>query len=239
MHLMRILFWNVRHLGEGTDEARKAAITRVSQSLKPDYTIFCELVTTSTYPPAINLSHRMTNPYQLCYGCMDAAGTFGTITRADPLPTDEYMEAGFKGGNDFSELADRALGYVGELGGAHVYVLHAPSGSGSAQKAVSFVACWLHGQYGADTPWILIGDLNVEPEKLEASGVGIELEDYIIDPGVPTYIGRKKDKKFDYALANFDAAVGRARVSPRFHGSDHYPIYVQWDPAAGPSTERA
>lgn len=46
------------------------------------------------------------------------------------------------------------------------------SGSGSAQKAVSFVA--------------------------------------IIATEEPTYIGKKQDKNFDYALANFEAKAARA-----------------------------
>lgn len=227
---MKILFWNLRRLGEGSDDGRKAAINQVRKSAAPDFTLLCELVSTCTYPPATNLSYRKPNAYQLCYGCIDSKGDFIEITRELPLVTDEYRQAGFKGQNDFSQLADRALGYVGQLeDGTHVYMLHAPAGSSSAKKAVSFVACWLHSLYGANERWILIGDLNVEPDALEASNVGIMLEDYIIEPAEPTYIGRNKDKTLDYALANFEATVVRARVSPRFHGSDHYPIIVEWE----------
>jgi hypothetical protein len=225
---MRIMFWNLRHLGAGTDEFRKKAIKTVYDGLKPDYALFCELVTTSTFPAPVNLTYRLQNPYQLCYGCLDSAGNNFGLTRSVPTVTDVYKEANFKGGNDFTQLADRALGYVGIVGGAHLYVLHAPSGGGSARKAVSFAACYLDETWGNTAKWVMIGDLNVEPSPLALSPVGIELGGLIMDPEVTTYIGPTKDKTFDYAMANFDVSVGRARVSPRSHGSDHYPVYAEW-----------
>ncbi|GLV54046.1 hypothetical protein KDH_08950 [Dictyobacter sp. S3.2.2.5] len=149
-----------------------------------------------------------------------------------PEKTDTYKQAGFKGGNDFTNLADRALGFVGNVGGVDVFVLHAPSGgqkNGPAAKAVSFLACSLNEEYGAN-PWLVVGDLNVEPFDLIQARVGINLVGLIKAPSDPTYIGRKKDKKYDYVLSNVTSGVfvDRIRSSPRGHGSDHYPIIVEY-----------
>jgi hypothetical protein len=229
---MKLLFWNVRHLGAGTDEDRKAALKTVFEGVDPDCALFCELTTTSTYPQYQNLTYRKENPHQLCYGALvpKGDGTLQDFIFPGIFPayaTDAYKAAGFKGGNDFTQLSDRAIASMGQIGPAKVnaYVFHAPGGAG--QKAVAFAACSLNDHHKAK-PWILLGDLNVEPSKLLASGVGINLGDLVRPTAEPTYLGKKRDKFYDYALSNFPVKVARLRKDPRFHGSDHYPIVIEW-----------
>jgi hypothetical protein len=226
---MRILFWNLRHLSDGSDESRKNAIKTFYEGIKPDYALFCELTTASTVPQAQNLTYRKETGSQLCYGCLDSAGKDVALSVSELLVTDEYKHANFKGGNDFSNLANRALGYLNKVGGVHVYVIHAPSGGYGrpGRKAMSFIGCFLNKYFGK-TPWLVIGDFNVEPDMLSASPVGIQMGDLIKAPSEPTYIGPSRDTFFDYALANFPVNVARVRTSKRFHNSDHYPIVAEW-----------
>jgi hypothetical protein len=228
---MRLFFWNVRHLSAGSDDARKNVIKGVYEGVKPDYALFCELTTKSTVPQAQNLTYRKENPSQLCYGCLDSAGNNVALTISDLQVTDEYKKAKFKGGNDFSKLADRALGYMNRVGGVYVYVIHAPAGSDGrpGRKAMSFIGCFLNKYFGK-TPWLVIGDFNVEPDMLSESPVGIQMGDLIKAPSEPTYIGPSRNAYFDYVLCNFkdSVSVARVRTSMRLHNSDHYPIIAEW-----------
>lgn len=230
----RITFWNVRHLSAGSDDDRKHAIGSTLKAWKADLMFFSELTPQSVWPPAQNLTYRRANSHQLCYGCLDNTWTSQPLVRDTPTTTADYEAAtSFKGPRDFTELADRALAYFGTVnsGGqqVHIYVLHAPAGKGSAKKAVAFAACYLNQHHG-NTPWLMIGDLNVEPDDLASAPVGIQLGDLILAPSEPTKVGRTRDKTYDYVLCNFKdhAKIRTVRTSSRFHGSDHYPVCVEW-----------
>ncbi len=231
--MTRICFWNMRHLSDGTDDSRKNAITTVFKGIKADYTLFCELTTKCVFPAFTNLTYRKESGAQLCYGCLDSDYDNIILTKYTPDATQAFSDAGFKGGNDFTELADRAVGYIGKVNGVAVYVLHAPSGNKGrpAARALSFLACDLNAKYKAN-PWMVIGDLNVEPANLltYSRTVGIAIGDLILTQAEPTYIGKKTNKLYDYALCNFvaSAKIARIKCSPRSHGSDHYPIVVEF-----------
>jgi hypothetical protein len=99
------------------------------------------------------------------------------------------------------------------------------------RSAISFAVCSLEAHHGSD-PWILIGDLNIEPQMLydKSLDVDIDLEDLISAPDRPTYIGGigGTPSKFDYAINNIGATVTVIRTSARFHGSDQLPILIEW-----------
>lgn len=227
---MKLVFWNVQRLGGGTPQARRQVIEDlVAKRVKPDYAIFCELLQNIDFPTPYNLTYRRENPRQLCYGCIDTNGNSYQLKSYTPSATDDYKKAGFKGGNDFKQLADRSVAYFAKVGGVDVYAIHAPAGKGSAQKAMSFVACDLNQSF-VNKPWLLLGDFNVEPNILASSKVGIDLSSITAAPNEPTKIGKRRDRTLDYVLCNFvgSVSVSRVRCSPRTVGSDHYPILVEW-----------
>ena len=159
---MKIGFWNVERLSDGTDEDRKTAIKTVFGGISPDYALFCELTTQCKFPKPWPLTYRKQSSSLLCYGCLDKDQDDIVLEAYLPDVTDDYRNANRKGGTDFRNLADRAVGHLGNVAGVEVFVIHAPAGSSSAQKAVAFLACHLNYTYN-NKAWLVIGDLNVEP----------------------------------------------------------------------------
>jgi endonuclease/exonuclease/phosphatase family metal-dependent hydrolase len=236
--MTKIFFWNVQRLGKGSDLARTKAIKTVIKSVNADLSLFCELTRQCGFPASQNLTYRKEDERQLCYGCLDAASKTVELDEVTPLVTDAYTQAGYKGGTNFRELTDRAVGHAKKVDGVEIYVIHAKAQSSEAEKIMAFLACYLDDLYKTTTPWLVIGDFNVIPEKLKRSRVGINLNDLMRYTRVsePTYIGKLSElgrsrvrKRLDYALTNItDARVSRIRCSPRLHNSDHFPIVAEW-----------
>jgi endonuclease/exonuclease/phosphatase family metal-dependent hydrolase len=207
------------------------------KNVSADLYLFCELTKKCDFPMSQNLTYRKEDERQLCYGCLDAASKTKELEEVTPLVTDAYKEAGYKGGNDFRELTDRAVADAGKVAGVQIYVIHAKAKSSEAQKIMAFLACYLDDLHKTN-PWLVIGDFNVIPEKLRASQVGVNLSDLMRHTRVsePTFIGKPSlkgrstaRKRLDYALTNVtDARVNRIRCSPRLHNSDHFPIVAEW-----------
>lgn len=233
---MRIVFWNIQRLGESTPEVRSKAFEYLwrNRLFNPpaDYIFLCELLQGATFPTPQNLTYRKENPYQLCYGCLDVNFADVVLNTYTPASTVAYQNVGFKDGNNFANLVDRALGFTLIKYGAqflHTFVFHAPACKDSATKALFFLVCDLHEKLKGDIPWMVIGDLNVEPGDLVKLGLPFHLSDYIVAPAHPTKIGKTRDKVYDYVLCNFKANVRVQTIvcSPRHLGSDHYPILVE------------
>lgn len=227
--MTKIAFWNVQRLGAGTDAGRKAVLTSLAANWKkPDAHSYCELLTSCDWPPPQNMTYRKENDHQLCYGALKQNGASFLLGKVTPEATDGYRDAGYKGGNDFTQLADRALAKVGKIGGAQVYVIHAPA-SNNAVKVMSFIAASLNATHGTDA-WLVVGDFNVEPEVLAEQNPGIEINDLIRASGSNTHYSKANNswKELDYALANFPVKVWAANPSGWYPHSDHSPILLQF-----------
>lgn len=213
---MRILFWNVQRLGAGTDDARRTILGQALYAIAPDVVLLCELTTASETPQAQNITYRDHNPAQLCYGAFDANGQTILLTRILPAAGAGYAGL-YYGGNNFANLVDRALAYVGNLGGTQVYVFHAPAYQNGAARAMTFLAYALHEAFGI-TPWLVIGDFNVEPHNLPTFA-----QQFVVYGGA-TYIGGMP-KAYDYVLTN--RAIHNFQIHvPGGPGSDHLPISI-------------
>jgi hypothetical protein len=223
----KIAFWNVQRLGAGTDDARKKVLTELATFWKPDLNLYCELTTGSTVPAAQNMTYRKESASQLCYGAVTGAGAHVGLTKYTPLVDAGYKNAGYKGGNDFTQLADRAVAFAGNIGGADIYVIHAPAATGI--KAMAFIAASMNAHYGG-TAWLVVGDFNVIPSVLGAAPVGIDVSSLVRNSGLPTkyYEATKKWSEYDYALANFPVAVKAMRATRWTDYSDHGPILLEY-----------
>ncbi len=221
---MRIFFWNLRRLGESSDPTRGPAIENLYRRIKDvDYWLFCELNVSAKDPiRAQNLTYKAGTNNQLCYGCLDKNRKFKRLRLRMPEVTDGYKAMHFKGGDEFKNLAQRALGYMGQAGGAHIYVIHAPAKMG--KRAMWYVASHLHEKYG-NTPWFLIGDFNVVPGVLRnTKGRPFEISDYIAKSGLMT----KGKHEYDYVLSNFASQITVQRLRVARNLSDHHAIYATW-----------
>ncbi|MGJ4747999.1 hypothetical protein ACQV5M_16695 [Leptospira sp. SA-E8] len=240
---MKFIFWNVERLGAATDATIKDSILDVTKEHRPDVAAFCELTSKNVYPKPINYSHRQNKDQQLCYGVLDYSTDPPTDLKADkieeylPQSTDNFEKAGFKGGNNFHAHSPlRGVACLKDLGGLDIFVFHAPGGDGLA--SVLFLLCSLHVTYRK--PWLLVGDLNVEPKEItelvqKYYAIDIPIDDLIVNPGQPTRFNWKtgKHKEYDYAFTNMKkrtefriGALRQTRLMAEY--SDHVPIILHW-----------
>lgn len=230
----QIVFWNTQRLGASTDAVRARALRTVAGHWKPDLFLTCELTTASTVPTAQNLTYRAENARQLCYGAQNATPADVKLTHVTPNAVQDYVNCGYKGGNDFTRLADRAVGQsaaVAAIGAVDVYVIHAPAGRSSATKAMAFLASSLQAHYaGTATQWIVVGDFNVEPAALAATAIP-NIAGMIKNSGNPThyYKRTKRYSELDYALTNIAGLKVRTlRYNIWRLISDHGPILLEF-----------
>ena len=217
---MRILFWNVQRLGGVTDDVRRTIIGNVFYAMVPDLILLCELTTASLIPKAQNITYRVKGKYQLCYGAIDANGTDIPLTRVNPAAGPKYANQ-FIGGNNFSNLVNRALACVGFYNNYNIYVFHAPACQFGAERALTFLTYALDALHpGAN--WLVIGDLNIEPWNLSDY-----VQNYVFQSSSNTYIGGIP-KMYDYVLSNNFAGFTLNTVVPSGPGSDHLPIVLDF-----------
>ncbi len=217
---MRILFWNVQRLGATTDDNRRTIIGNVFYSVAPDLILLCELTTASGTPQAQNITYRRQNPFQLCYGAVDSGGGNIGLTRVNP-PAGPGYAGQFAGGNDFSDLVDRALAYVGFNNNYHIYVFHAPANQFEAKRAATFLTYALNAHH-AGANWLVIGDQNIEPADLPPF-----VNNHAYQPDTATFISGMP-KMYDYILTNNYAGFNLRTVVPGGAGSDHLPIVLNF-----------
>ncbi|XEC97421.1 hypothetical protein AB6A23_13190 [Paenibacillus tarimensis] len=239
-----LLFWNVQRLGAGTPVEFSTGVVRVANAQQADFEAYCELTQACVVMTPHNINYRKSNKAQICYGARQYANvalplpqpiiapipTQLPVTRIapDPAPTAWYTAANYTGGNNFRLLCNRAPADLGVIDGMQVYVLHAPANANKAERCVAYLACHLQNIHGAN-PWLLIGDLNVEPAQLAASPVTIPngLGHYIVRTGQRTH---QRNRELDYALTNDpgNVHVRRVRANYRFVFSDHFAICASW-----------
>lgn len=221
---MRFIWWNMQRLGRGTDTNRAFGMAAVLGLDTPEVSLLCELTTQCVDPLPLNYTYRAVTNGQLCYSVVAGTAAPNPPGIFTPGPaTACYQQARFKGGDNFTRLTNRAPGLT-VIAGVPVYFFHAPASKSRAKKAVSYLACFLNETHG-NNPWILVGDLNIEPGDLEKAPVGINLADLIKEPDAPTFaVGLAGAKKYDYALSNI--ADLEVTVLNGSGYSDHEPILV-------------
>ncbi|WP_160139804.1 endonuclease/exonuclease/phosphatase family protein [Chryseobacterium sp. c4a] len=216
---MRILFWNVQRLGWTSDDNRRSIIGNVFYSQAPDIMLLCELTTASQTPQAQNITYRLQNSSQLCYGATNNDGSLIQLTRINPPVGAGYP--GRPGGNNFANLVDRALAYAGIHNNYHIYVFHAPAYFIGAERAATFLTYALNALHAGQN-WLVIGDHNVEPYKLTPF-----VQNHAFQPNTATYIGGMP-KMYDYVLTNNPANFSLQTIVPGGAGSDHLPIVLDF-----------
>ncbi|MGJ4788450.1 endonuclease/exonuclease/phosphatase family protein [Leptospira koniambonensis] len=231
---MKLAFWNTQRLGKSTSISTQRQLI-INTKKNAEVAIFCELTTACEIMIPQNLTNRVPNPSQLCYGAFrwinDSIRMDISLKKLTPMSTKEYQSIEFDGGNNFKTLCDRALAKCGILDGVHIYSIHGPA-SDNAAKIVWFVVCYLQNIHdGKGEKWIFIGDLNAPPSKLtEALGPKpdpIGINKLIVDPFKATHA---KGKTLDYALTNLDlkkVKIGVGKLSKDF--SDHTLITLEWE----------
>lgn len=225
----KIVWWNTQRFGAGTDIARRNGLEAMSgQWNLPDLLLFCELTALSKFPQALNLTYRRQTNRQLCYGVVKTADPQPNPVKFLPVVTPAYRGAmynqqAFRGGGDFRRLVNRAPGWM-NFDGIAIYFFHAPAHRDAAARAVTFLVSSLVQTHG-NNPWILVGDLNVEPETLREVE-NFNLGQFIREPNGPTYWTRGgRGKILDYALSNFPLSVRVGQGGERLF-SDHAPILL-------------
>lgn len=217
---MRILFWNVQRLGWTTDDARRTIIGNVFYSEAPNLLLLCELTTASAIPQGQNITYRLQHPAQLCYGAVDQDGNSIPLTRVNPIAGAGYAGQ-FIGGNNFANLVNRALAYVGFANNYNIYVFHAPAYQFGAERALTFITYALNALHAGQN-WLVIGDLNIEPFNLSPYVYA-----HVFEPNTATYIGGMP-KMYDYVLTNNNTGMTLRTINPGAPGSDHLPIVLDF-----------
>ncbi|MFC7545832.1 hypothetical protein [Plantactinospora sp. GCM10030261] len=221
---MNIMWWNLQRLGATTQQVRTRPIELVHGTIPAHLYVFCELTPECVAPSPQQYVYRRRNGRQLCYGVIGRNLQNPPCVRYTPAPTACYSNAGFKGGNDFTNLADRAPGHTVLTDGTPLYYLHAPASTNTAIRAMTFMACDLIARHGA-APWLMVGDFNVEPDRLRARAPQ-PIGRLIKKTGLPTHLGRHP-RELDYVLSNI-----RDVEITHWSGlgvSDHKPILVTYD----------
>jgi hypothetical protein len=258
---MRICFLNTQRLGGGTyDIRRRRLITQAKKDGSP-LMLLCELTGGCTFPLPYNLTYRRHGTRQLRYGAAWQGTTTLPIHRINPAVGPAYTnplnnKPFYPGGRNFRTLADRAVGQVippatvgaqwpgpaGGLGGVDIYVFHAPA-SAKALNVIAFLACSFEAAYGPGAAaglapyYLVVGDMNVQPQTLLASpvfGNGATAARVVSSGGWTFYsrdraTGPTNPKEYDYAISNIPGlTVATRRSSKRIAGSDHRAIYLRY-----------
>ena len=224
----RVAFWNVQRLGANSTGAPAAVLRKLLGYWQADLYVMCELMTTCVNPVPQNLTYRRTSARQLCYGAYDNASNNVVLTSFTPGPTVGYNNAGYKGGSNFRNLADRALASLGPIGNTNVlgYAIHAPA-SNNAEKVMAYIASYMNATHGGNQSWLVFGDFNVDPVILGNAPIGINVFDLIRRSGTATH---DSGSELDYALSNVTNMSVQAMRSNRWDDhSDHSPILIEFD----------
>jgi hypothetical protein len=199
----------------------------------PDLFLTCELTRACDFPIPQNLTYRRENRRQLCYGALDNDDDIVALDKIYPTSTAAYAACAFKGGNDFTQLADRAPGEADSgaiFPAVDIFVIHAPATMASGRKAMAYIAAYMQERYAAGGEWIVVGDFNVGPGYLTASGIP-GIGNLIKRSGVATHRSRRSRSgtELDYALTSIAGLTVRAMRYTRWRNlSDHGPILLEW-----------
>lgn len=234
---MKIGFWNVERLGEGTSEESKTVIANAVEWFFDhegvELFVFCEItsntVISSDTPVDLEIDKIATvkrrlkkiASAQLGYAVVykENCGFSGT---ARPLTVPDYDETYTfktykKTGNRFSVYSKRQVLEFDKLfHGIDFYFFHANSSS-RASYLVAWVAEHLRKESEGGNPFVLVGDLNCEPAALEnelkyydhddLKGQGYSDGFHIKFAGNTHHARKGASKVLDYAITTQGTAV--------------------------------
>lgn len=237
---MKLAWWNMYRVGAGSKEDRVEAIMGTLEMLEVDLIFGCEILQNSDDPPPLHYVYRRVNKYQLCYTTIPGRLDVPDVEKFTPYTTEEYKKYVFKGGNDFTSLCNRAPGHMTLPDRTEVIFFHGPASNDAIKTTLflthSLIKLWGMEPSGYRRPWILLGDLNVEPHELENvidevwqrdKQYGKKLKKLIVDPGTYTHCSPSgKYSTLDYALTNRGDV--KAEVFDSHGWSDHQAVMFSY-----------
>ena len=182
---MRLLFWNVQRLGGGSPELKKALIEGVMAEvfkLDVEWVLLCEMTSDTEFGDvpiqkqlAVGKQTARKSTAQLGYSWIRNDLTVGDLQVQMIDPMQVYAPSGenvrlCKGGSYFHKLSKRNVVYVGQDQapvGVNIFMYHANSSYKSPRLVTQVVSTCVYDTIGTgDLGFLLVGDLNCEPDTL-------------------------------------------------------------------------
>lgn len=220
----KVMFWNVQHLAEGSSDKKVERINKTLQYTNTDVKLLCEVM--ATYKGATSEAHtyRRTTGHTLRYAAMNAGLNRLPIRAVDEVRVLNRFAKSFKGGARINFWLVRKLVEIqhGLANWPRLFMIHANAAKGV--KCTTVCAMWLADNIAGD--WLLVGDFNGTPEKMNAMMNLMTVNVSICPPNGWTHSSGKKTAMLDYAICSpgMTATVGVVRRDE----SDHRPIVVSW-----------
>ncbi len=157
----KVAFWNLQRAGISSDIAK----LKRAQALAKDaqLTIFAEVMQKCPVFEAEAFVYGSVTSHSLCYAALNPDGEALPMVAVDVEVAPAFASQ-IKGGKDPSEHFNRKMVEVvhGYDNWPRVFAIHANAAKG--EKVATICAMWLSEMVTGN--WVLIGDLNVEPEAL-------------------------------------------------------------------------
>ena len=220
----KVMFWNVQHLSENSKESKVDRITKTLQHVNADVKLLCEVM--ASYRGADSEAHtyRRTTGHTLRYAAMDAGLNRLQIRPVNNLTVGQRFAKSFKGGASVNFWLVRKLVKIRHnfRNWPQLFMIHANAAKGV--KCTTVCAMWLAENIRG--PWLLVGDFNGTPEKMDAMMNLLTVNVSICPPNGWTHSSGKKTAMLDYAICSpgMNATVNVVRRDE----SDHRPIVVSW-----------
>lgn len=220
----KVMFWNVQHLSDNSKVSKIDRITKTLHYVNADVKLLCEVMATCKYAALEAHTYRRTTGHTLRYAAMNAGLNRLPIRAMNNLTVGQRFAKSFKGGASVNFWLVRKLVEVrhGLANWPRLFMLHANAAKGV--KCTTVCAMWLADNIAGD--WLLVGDFNGTPEKMDAMMDLMTVNVSICPPDGWTHSSGKKTAMLDYAICSpgMTATVSVVRRDE----SDHRPIVVSW-----------
>lgn len=262
----RIMFWNTQRLSEKSPEDKLHLVCKSIAESNADDVFLCEvldsLVEAQTYrrnegKRQLGIGQINEDFVQAISGEEIVEGDYFSeedfiysVPVLDVSVPEEYRKYRFKGGMNFGKIADRKPCFVDRLG-IKIVVWHAPA-SHNATKTLLMLVLSLIANLGEGALWLIVGDLNVDPDvlkrtieaRIKEGAVDEEIANKIISyikysnnihiQKLPTHFRHEKKSTLDYMITNVpdvniwaqSETTIRIWMPNFFEHFDHVPIYV-------------